>query len=154
MHNSITDSANQAIAECARRRPSIFISSVRFLGVVIFTSSLCRIEHANQAARSRARPNRLRAEQGVYATNFFGSSASVRISSPSRFVTGTLPSGRENNHVFQSVQSASNFGRCVVPIMQSRRPQKRRADFQIAVLARVQIEHEMISTRPASRSTR
>ena len=39
--------------------------------------------------------------------------------------------------------SASNFGSCVVPIMQSRRTRNGGLISQVAVLPRVQIEHEI-----------
>ena len=85
-------------------------------------------------------------KHGVCATNFSGSVAASRIDSRTRFVTGTSAVGIRNSSLLaggRANRSASNFGSWPVPVSVLRSHEVRHVDLAIAVLARVQVEHEL-----------
>ena len=121
-------------------------SSYDCSGVVNFTSSTL----SNWCCRIRPRtscpydPASLR-KQGVYAVYEIGRSRPSRISPRCRFVSGTSAVGTRYRSQSPAIlnRSASNFGRLPVPVSDGAVDEKRRLHLAIAMLARVQVEHEV-----------
>ena len=101
---------------------------------------------ADQPAHVRRRTSRPRCGSTA-CTRCSAAAASrpSRISPRCRFVSGTSAVGIRYRSQSPAIlnRSCSNFGRLPVPRSASRVDEERRLDFGVAVLARVQVEHEV-----------